>query len=168
MEDAQDRLAALLAEHEITINAVPAIENPHLRDGGGVHFQVLVKRSGRRVLSTFYSAGAGIVEQWARTEAPAHIRRKARKPRGSADHREALAIATKAYRPTAVDVVGCLLLESDAIDCSFEEWADALGYDSDSRSAERIYRICREHALELRGALGSDAFDRAREMAAEL
>lgn len=36
----------------------------------------------------------------------------------------------------------------------FEQWAASLGYDSDSRAAEAIYRACLEIGLKLRAAIG--------------
>lgn len=32
---------------------------------------------------------------------------------------------------------------------TFEEWADAIGYDSDSRKAEKIYRACKRQCARL-------------------
>lgn len=57
--------------------------------------------------------------------------------------------------PDPVDVVYSLLMDSSVLDeSSFEEWADSLGYDTDSRNAESIYRDCLEIALKLRAGLG--------------
>jgi hypothetical protein len=63
--------------------------------------------------------------------------------------------------PTLVEVLYSLVMDSDAIDYPrFEEWADNIGYDRDSRSAEKIYRACLEIGLALRGMID---LDKARE-----
>ncbi len=58
--------------------------------------------------------------------------------------------------PTTADVLNSLISDSAGYDnaSSFEEWADELGYDEDSRKAEAIYRACGEQALQLRELLG--------------
>lgn len=66
--------------------------------------------------------------------------------------------------PALRDVVYSIVIDSDVIDYpTFEEWAPSLGYDPDSRSAEKIYRKCLETALTLRSALGDAALSRLRE-----
>lgn len=49
------------------------------------------------------------------------------------------------------DVMGCLLSDISGIEYAdnFEEWASNLGYDEDSRAAERIYNACKALAVEL-------------------
>lgn len=38
----------------------------------------------------------------------------------------------------------------------FEDWADCLGYDKDSRKAEATYNACREEARKLENVFGTD------------
>lgn len=57
------------------------------------------------------------------------------------------------------------VLESLQCDCSgwdehFEEWAEGLGYDSDSRKAYAIYESCQKAAKTLRNGLGATNFER--------
>lgn len=59
--------------------------------------------------------------------------------------------------PSAASVVQCLLLDAQALDYSFEDWAAEYGYSSDSREAEAIYNQCVQSGLELRRLLGEDA-----------
>jgi len=62
---------------------------------------------------------------------------------------------SKAILPTAADVIYSLSIESSVLDeSSFEAWADSLGYDKDSRSAEATYRACLDTALKLRAMIG--------------
>lgn len=57
--------------------------------------------------------------------------------------------------PALADVLCSLCLDADALNySSFEEWADASGYEADSRKAEKTYRECLELALKLRAILG--------------
>jgi hypothetical protein len=67
--------------------------------------------------------------------------------------------------PTAASVLYCLLSDSDALDSpTFEEWASDLGYDTDSRKAEQIYRACIENGLKLRRVLGESNMVKLREL----
>ena len=60
--------------------------------------------------------------------------------------------------PDLDDVMECLC--SDAVGVinatCFEEWADDLGFDSDSRRAEATYRQVQRQTEELRRLLGDD------------
>lgn len=61
--------------------------------------------------------------------------------------------------PSLDDVLLSLALDSRALDLCFEDWADDYGYDTDSREAERIYRLCVEQGLKLRAMLGWSRFN---------
>jgi len=56
--------------------------------------------------------------------------------------------------PTAADVLACLVIDANAGEQSFEEFCSDLGYDSDSRKAERIHAACVRMAPRLRRFLG--------------
>lgn len=59
--------------------------------------------------------------------------------------------------PTAIDVMSCLISDSAGVDGQgFEDWARDLGYDADSRKAEKLYRACERQAAKLRQFLGED------------
>lgn len=62
--------------------------------------------------------------------------------------------------PTIEEVMDCLA--SDAADAdnarSFESWCSEYGYDTDSRKAERIYKVCVEQAERLRNLLGPSLY----------
>lgn len=57
--------------------------------------------------------------------------------------------------PELADVLGCIVIDSSAIEQSFEDWASEYGYDTDSRKAEAIYEACKENGYRLRKLLGS-------------
>lgn len=58
--------------------------------------------------------------------------------------------------PTARDVLESLASDASTVEHSegFEDWADSLGYDTDSRSAERSYRATVRQTERLRKFLG--------------
>lgn len=59
--------------------------------------------------------------------------------------------------PELIDVLYCLVSDSDVLNyASFEEWADCVGYDPDSRKAEAVYRECMNNALRLRQIINLD------------
>jgi hypothetical protein len=71
--------------------------------------------------------------------------------------------------PTAADVVYSLMSDAEAADyATFEEWAAAAGYDTDSRSAEKIYNACRAIALDLYRVFGAAVLDRLRPIVQEM
>jgi hypothetical protein len=61
--------------------------------------------------------------------------------------------------PQAYEVLGCLISDGSGTDQPFEEWASDLGYDTDSRQAERTYKACADAGRRVRAFLGAD-FDR--------
>lgn len=68
-------------------------------------------------------------------------------------------------KPALRDVIASLLMDSEAIDSGgFEEWASDLGYDTDSRKAEAIYRACVDTGLKMRLMFGDAAVTELREL----
>ena len=62
--------------------------------------------------------------------------------------------------PTVADVLHCLLMDASVLHSrDFEEWADDLGLDTDSRKAEQTYRRCLEQTEKLETLLGSDLIE---------
>lgn len=63
--------------------------------------------------------------------------------------------------PQLADVLDALASDSAAVAnaSSFEEWADELGYDPDSRSHERTYRTVVAQDRRLRALLGDERYD---------
>jgi hypothetical protein len=56
--------------------------------------------------------------------------------------------------PELAEVLECLAHDSHDCDQDFETWALGLGYETDSRKAERTYRICRKMRTQLKRFLG--------------
>lgn len=63
--------------------------------------------------------------------------------------------------PALADVLDCLALDAESIESerSFNGWCASLGFDSDSRKAEKTYRACMEQAFALRQMLDGAAYD---------
>lgn len=131
----------------------PAGETPMLR------WRVSVRRGGVEIYSTEYSAGCA--------HAPAHN-----------GFRDGVTAAVKQEcetgmrhdgagpvpAPKAADVLYCLVSDASAADAgSFEEWVGDLGYDIDSRSAERVYRACLETHKALSSAFTGEEYATLRE-----
>ena len=62
--------------------------------------------------------------------------------------------------PKLADLLYCLAMDASAKEeeC-FEDWAENLGYDTDSRKAEKTYQACLKNADDLCYLLGNDAFN---------
>ena len=162
-------LEAAIEKAGITFHAEPAPANPHMDGGmpeGSLHFLCKIKNDTKLPvveLETYYSTGSGNVERWIREHGEPYARRllKESKPPGqrrSIDEKEnyekAMAYGRK-YRPTAADVIGCLLSDFMSIDSPFEDWASDLGYDTDSRKAERTYLLVQSQAVTFRRLAGA-------------
>jgi hypothetical protein len=175
MENAE-RLA-VLEKHGITVESVfvPLSQSRHkdTKDHRGnpvqcLNWRVTLKKGGRAVLTTDYMAGSGHCPAY-------HSKMPASWPnRGDQWKRDAVAFEcetgrkasymghllgfhkkTDSIRPDALDVVSSLVADSGVLDYGTSEaWAYDFGYDTDSRSAEKIYRACLEIALKLRNGLG--------------
>ena len=63
--------------------------------------------------------------------------------------------------PQADDVLDCLASDSAGHDNArdFENWAAEYGYDTDSRKAEKIYRVVERQAAKLNVFLGDDLYN---------
>lgn len=167
MSDSPKTLQDVMTELDLTVHAefVPWSRSRDYQAGAGpdkrsLNWRVTLRRHGRDVLTTDYSAGIG------------HCPSYRPSARWTLDYAAAIehetengrvAYAPGALRPTAgkpilpdpTDIVASLAMDSDVLDHgTFESWAADAGYDTDSRKAEATYRACLELALRLRAALG--------------
>jgi hypothetical protein len=62
--------------------------------------------------------------------------------------------------PQAADVLDCLASDAAGFENarSFEEWASEYGYDTDSRKAEKTYKVIEKQADKLKNFLGDDLY----------
>ena len=174
----KESIAAFMKENGLTLESVfvPWSRSRSFVDGTPAHkrnlnWKVTLKRNGRDVLTCDYSAGIG--------HAPSYSAKMM--GRGfTVDDEAALLIETeqgfaasrigdyadrkRPILPETASVLSSLAMDSDVLDYrSFEDWAPELGYDSDSRAAEKIYRACLEIALALRNGLGESLFAKLRD-----
>lgn len=67
-------------------------------------------------------------------------------------------------KPTQASVLYSLLLDSEAENENFEDWATNCGYDSDSIKALEIYRACLANAKKLRAIFTREQCEHLREL----
>lgn len=78
------------------------------------------------------------------------------------NHNNKLQAVSKVKPLNIDDVLYSLIIDSDANDYTFEDWADNFGYDTDSRKAEQIYHACKENARKVNTFI--DNLEEAREL----
>jgi len=64
--------------------------------------------------------------------------------------------------PTVTDVLSCLADDASSVENAggFDEWCSELGYDTDSRKAERTFKATQSQARKLEKFLGEELYDR--------
>ncbi len=67
-------------------------------------------------------------------------------------------------KPRAADVLDSLVLDSAALDTSFEYWCSDYGYDSDSIKAFDTYRACCDTGKKLRSVFTQEQIQTLRDM----
>lgn len=129
-----------------------------------LNWKVRLTKAGREILTTPYAQGEAWAPayKWAASSAP---ERRARKygvqlecEGGKFARRDPIYLTGKPLpAPPIGDVLHSLVLDADAIDyANFDDWARELGYDTDSRTAEKTYRVCLDIATRLRAAVGAE------------
>lgn len=177
----RERIAAAMAKHGLSITSefVPFSKsrNAKPRESGNpwrsLNWTVTLHKAARPILTTDYAAGEGhapaskasLTELGGTNSIMRHEAISYELEHGvTYKARTFGAGSRKKFEPDACDVMHSLVSDSDVLDCStFEEWASNLGYDTDSRKAEAIYRACLEIALKLRNGLGEAALQELRE-----
>ncbi len=139
-------------------------------DDPSLNWRITLTR-GRASLTTDYMQGYGHIPNlpqtlyWRRTlDQDQALRRTCETGRNHFDRDgkpysyQAVPVSRTLPAPELADVLYSLVSDSDALDYpTFEDWAENLGYDTDSRQAERTYRACLESALQLRQIIDLDA-----------
>jgi hypothetical protein len=174
MEVTKETIEAVAAELGLTMAAkfVPHSQSRNKADKEPrLNWVVTLRVGDRVVIETDYTAGQG--------HCPAYKQRGGRTAvarelvRWECEHGKpgfwsygmglVLQRSAKPILPALADVLHCLCSDADAIDYgSFEDWANSVGYDPDSRKAEATYRACLELALKLRNGLGDEKLARLR------
>jgi hypothetical protein len=166
--DLAAKRAELIAELGLSIECafVPFSQSRNAKEKHpSLNWRVTLKREDREILTTDYMQGSA--------HCPSYSQRESFRP--SVDYAKAIEAecetgrSAKRFReriaaPKIADVLYSLFADSDVLDYdSFEDWAPNLGYDPDSRSAEKIYRACLGHALALRNGIGESKLAELRE-----
>lgn len=126
----QITLAAFIADHKIEMTAERTDQNPNMDDQDRA------------------------MDHWRVT-----LRRNGADRRSRMTIIFSMGLGHHGKMPTAADVLDCLSSDSSCVRDDFEEFCANLGYDSDSRKAERIYKACQRAAAKLEKFLGSEAFE---------
>ena len=157
---------------------------------GWLHFAfaVTVKRAGRpAAIETPYRLGVGHVKLPAaptfetlyavgdrsKTENILDALRRGKRIRPEYEREERAIYGAAARKqglaPKPADVLHSLISDGDAYfdSLTFEEWAGNLGFDTDSRNAEAMYRACDETGRHLARMFSDDELAQLREAASE-
>lgn len=66
--------------------------------------------------------------------------------------------------PTLVVALNCIALDCNTLEEKFEDWAIEVGYDPDSRKAEKIYNQCKQERKDFIRIAGQHMFDQLLEV----
>ncbi len=120
-----------------------------------LNWRITLRHTGRDVLTTDYSAGCGHCPSYQQRQTVDGAAAVLWECEHGQAYRAGRYTLGPLILPAFVDVLASLACDANAIDYpTFEDWASVMGYDSDSRAAERTYRSCLDIGLRLRAALG--------------
>lgn len=176
--ETREERAAIVASLGLTVESVfvPFSQSRNKAEKyPSLNWRVTVLRNGREILTTDYSAGSAHCPSYKHDD-KAETRhmvawecehgfkasgvRWGGRPEAYGATRGNVA---QPIKPDSLNVLASLAMDSDVIDAGgFESWASDLGYDTDSRKAESIYRACLDIALKLRSALGDSGLQTLR------
>lgn len=189
------KIESVMAELGLTVEAefVPFSQSRNKAEKHrSLNWRVTLKRNGRDVITTDYSAGAAHCPSY-NAKVPHNWNRPARMWQGmvcewecengfkaafsglgsfgefsAARERRKIGDEFRNARvpimPEAADVVWSLVLDADVLNYrGFSDWAGNFGYDDDSIKAKSLYDACMEIALQLRGAIGEAGMEKLAE-----
>ncbi len=154
MLSTQKSLTDLIADAKITLKAERTDSNPNMPESRDMdHWKVKLTRSEASSVKCTQRTfpGCGCRGRHAKGKAVANMTLVF-----------SMGYGHNGAEPDVAGVLDCLLSDSDALDRDFEEWASDLGYDPDSRTAERTYKACLKSGEKLKVFLGDGLFDRMR------
>lgn len=178
-ETTQETIAQFIARVGLTMTAESAKSNPNADSDtwskGASHWLCVIDRDGHKMPVPFSQGAAH--RRWKKHHDTWVVRnghgatdkdfaRLGYKPGGSIlGVRPSLSVdkwileeATEPSPPDLASVLDCLASDSSSYDNArdFEDWCADFGMDTDSRKAERTYRVCGEQAKALRHLLGKE------------
>lgn len=165
-------LLALLEKYQIIIEQqfIPFSKS---RSKGHLYksfnWRVTLFVGGKEVLSTLYSAGAGYGNAYKATFG--ELGGKNCVMRGEEITKEVETglfwansrLDRVSIKIGILDFMNSLILDSEAVFQTFEDWAEDLGYDSDSMKAKNIYDDCLETGEKFLAGLGMKKLEELKE-----
>lgn len=159
-------IGEFIAAHAIAMTATPTGSNPSMDDTARMdHWDCIIRR-GSQTMALVFSQGIGH-RRWI-TTGPKAVPRDFRTltptkqyyEKESTDLHAARENCTEPTPPELSSVLDCLANDASSYDNSpdFESWASDLGLSTDSRKAEKCYRLVAEQAKKLRHLLGDEAY----------
>ena len=133
-----------------------------------LNWKVTLKRNGREVLTTDYSAGVAHCPSYSQRDnsiyAVNRINTECEKGFAVQPNSEYTINRNAPIKPESESIIAALILDSDVLNyATFEEWAPELGYDPDSRAGEKIYHECLKLALRLKRYFSDTELETLRE-----
>lgn len=127
-----------------------------------LNWKVTILKNGKPFFTCDYTAGIGHCPSYDKFPLTLFVAERTASECGSGRSRK----DGKPILPELADVLSSLVLDAEAIDYpTFESWASALGFDTDSRAAEKTYRARLESALAIRAAIGEGGLTMLRQAA---
>lgn len=177
VSEARQKLEQAIAELGLTVEStfIPFSQSRSKAEKNyNLNWEVTLKKDGRHVLTTEYSAGMAHcpaykkikpMNQWGRFTLDDMELIKFECERGQKAHRNIDHISGNGkIEPDTADVIHSLVLDSDVVNAgSFEEWAGDLGYDCDSIKHKKIYKACLKIGLKLLQAVGTEGMRKLQE-----
>ncbi len=122
-------------------------------DMPSLNWKVSINHEGRPILTTNYMQGMGHAHGYKQNDKSIHHMQQMKNEcegKGQS-HR---------HHPSIVDVLYSLVSDAQAINYpTYEQYADDMDMDPDSRSGEATYRLCVQYGLTLRAALGEKGLE---------
>ncbi len=145
----ENELNKFAVDNGIKIKSTKVFKNPNMEDSDKMdNFEVILTMEGN-TFQIYYSKGTGLRSY----------------PPGVNGMRQPH--LGKYIKPTMAEVLECMRMDSFIEDYGFEEWAENLGYDTDSRKAERIYNQCVKQDKEFKDFLGIELYNSFMEIEEE-
>ncbi len=177
MNAAREKATAEMAAQGLTVKSVfvPYSISRNAADGWeSLNYRVTLLKNGREVMTSDYGMGIAHCPAYknpvtfANGKRDAHatnVRVRREIEDGRACDRWGFTHKGAPILPDPCDVVYSLFMDAGtaADEGCFENWAQSLGFSTDSRKAEASYRECVDTFLKLRAALGDAGFNALRE-----
>jgi hypothetical protein len=157
-------IAEFIKNRGLSMTFTPAPENPHMADDANErvkmnHWACMLEASGQQMV-VYFSKGDGL-RVWKATSRTIGGRVKGTRAAMPLKRTVAWEQDTMPEPPSLIEVLDCLAMDANGIEnaSSFEDWCGEYGYDTDSRKAEKTYRICARQVEKLRAMLGREAYE---------